>query len=77
MLPENSNEGLEEKRKSQKTRELVEVQTTDNEDPLEVENVQLIHDGVEGWTLFEKVDGTQIRVQDKFLVYYKDPEGAA
>ncbi|MFB6115342.1 MAG: hypothetical protein ABEK04_03540 [Candidatus Nanohalobium sp.] len=74
-LPGQQNsDNLEQKRRKQKTREKVEVQYSTSETE-ELENIQLIHDGVENWTLFEQVDGTQIWVHDKHLVYYKDSEG--
>lgn len=70
-----SEQGLEEKRKNQKTREEVEIIMSTG-DSRTLENVQVIH-AVDGFTLFELVGGEQIWVQDRYLVYYRDPEGGA
>lgn len=70
-----SEQGLEEKRKNQKTREEVEIIMSTG-DSRTLENVQVIH-AVDGFTLFELVNGEQIWVQDRYLVYYRDPEGGA
>jgi len=70
-----SEQGLEEKRKNQKTREEVEIIMSTG-DSRTLENVQVIH-AVDDFTLFELVDGEQIWVQDRYLVYYRDPEGGA
>lgn len=70
-----SEQGLEEKRKNQKTREEVEIIMSTG-DSRTLENVQVIH-AVDGFTLFELVSGEQIWVQDRYLVYYRDPEGGA
>lgn len=75
-LLKNESQDLEEKRKNQKTRKEVELILSTG-DSKTLENVQMIHDGVEGWTLFELVGDEQVWVQDKFLVYYRDPEGGA
>jgi len=70
-----SEQGLEEKRKNQKTREEVEIIMSTG-DSRTLENVQVIH-AVDDFTLFELVGGEQIWVQDRYLVYYRDPEGGA
>jgi len=71
----NEDQDLEEKRKNQKTREEVELILSTG-DSRTLENVQVIH-AVDDFTLFELVDGEQIWVQDRYLVYYRDPEGGA
>jgi len=76
FLNNEGAEDLEDERKNQKTREEVELILSTG-DSRTLENVQLVWDGVEGWTLFELVGDEQVWVQDKFLVYYRDPEGGA
>jgi len=68
-----SQSALEEKRKNQKVREEVELILSTG-DSRTVENVNVIHE-VDGWTLFETVQGEQAWVQDRYLVYYRDPNG--
>jgi hypothetical protein len=68
-----SEEGLEEKRKKQKTREEVDLILATGIE-ITLENVQVIH-AVDGWTLFETVDGEHHWASDGNLAYYRDPEG--
>jgi hypothetical protein len=75
-LLNKEDQDLDEKRKNQITRSEVTVHRADKEEPETIENVQLIHE-VDGWTLFETVDGENKWRNDDFLAGYDDPEGGA